>query len=129
MVLEEMLREARKRVKKAQRELRKLPPDTQRAIGMLAGKVVGDIANQAYESSSPEQREHWVRTRIIHHGDVGYFIKEHGEEKKNPFREGIGEGLMLSDSKDRDECIYPILEAIKGEGKKRKGRKKRLNRS
>jgi hypothetical protein len=118
MDLEDVINEAKKKIRKAQRELRKLPPETQRAIGILGGKVAGDVANKIYESRTAEGKILWEKSRIVHHGDAGYLVREHGRNEKNPFREGIGEGLMISDSKDIDKCFYPKLEAVRA--KKRK---------
>jgi len=120
MVLEDLLKKTRKTIRKVRKELKK--PSTKRAIGNLAGKAAGNWANRTYESSSQAEKERWEKDRIMHHGDAGYIVREHGKREKNPLLQGIGEGLMVSDSKDRDKCIYPLLEPAKGTGKKRRGR-------
>jgi len=121
MVLDDIITDAKRRLKKAQRELKKLPPDTRKALGMLGAKKVGDLANALYESRTPEGKELWEKLRPMHHGDAGYLVRENGRKKRDPFLEGIGEGLMISDAHDVDKCVYPGLEAAKTR-KKRKNR-------
>jgi hypothetical protein len=120
MVLEDLLKKTKKTIKKVRKELKK--PATRKAIGKLAGKAAGDWANRRYESSSQAEKERWEMDRIIHHGDAGYIVREHGKREKSPLLQGIGEGLMVSDSKDRDKCIYPLLEPAKRTGRKCRGR-------
>jgi hypothetical protein len=105
-------------LRKAKKCLREMDPKTQKALGTLAGIVAGEIANQAYESRTPEGKEQWEKSRIMHHADAGYLLKEF--TKKDPFYQGLGEGLIVSDLKDRDKCFYPIIEQSKRK-KNRKG--------
>ena len=121
MVLDGLIKEARKKIKKAQREIKKLPPETQRTLGILGGKAIGDVANRLYDSRTPPGKEFWEQLRPMHHGDLGYFVKEDGREKRDPFMEAFGEGLMISDAHDVDKCVYPKIEVAKAR-KKRKDR-------
>jgi hypothetical protein len=120
MVLDELARQYRKTKRKVLKELKK--PSTRKAIGKLAGKVAGDYANRAYDSSTPEEKERWERDRIMHHGDAGYIVREHGRRKKSPLTQGFGEGLMISDAKDKDNCLYSLVE-------KRKTSKRKVRRT
>lgn len=104
-------------VRKARRRINQMDPDTQRALGAIAGYLAGEIANQAYERQTPDGKEKWDKSRIVHHGDAGYFIKQY--KKNDPLLQGLGDGLMVSDLNDIDKCIYPVLEKAK-KAKKRK---------
>jgi len=104
-------------LRKAKKTLREMDSQDQRALGTIAGIIAGEVANRAYNNQTQEGKEQWERTRLMHHGDAGYLLREF--KKKDPFYEGLGEGLMVSDLQDLDKCVYPKLEQAK-----RKGRKK-----
>ena len=98
-------------LRKAKKALREMNSQDQKALGALAGIIAGEIANKAYWSQTPEVRQQWERTRLMHHGDAGYMLKEF--KKKDPFCQGLGEGLMISDLQDKDRCVYPKIEQVK----------------
>ncbi len=104
-------------LRKAKKTLREMNSQDQRALGALAGIIAGEIANQAYRSQTPEGKEAWEKKRLMHHGDAGYLLKEF--KQKDPFYQGLGEGLMISDSQDIDKCVYPWIEQAKRRKRKR----------
>lgn len=104
-------------LKKAKKALRDMDPDTQRALGALAGFMAGEIANREYKKQTPEGKDKWEKSRIMHHGDAGYLLKE--LKKDDPFLRGLGEGLMVSDAQDRDKCFYPVVEHAKRKKRQR----------
>lgn len=104
-------------LRKAKKTLREMNSQDQRTLGALAGIIAGEIANKAYESRTPEGKESWQKTRLMHHGDAGYLLKEF--KKKDPFYQGLGEGLMISDLQDIDRCVYPRIEQTKRKKRKR----------
>ena len=104
-------------LRKAKKTLREMDPQTQKALGTLAGIVAGEMANRVYESQSPEGKEQWEKSRVMHHADAGYLLKEF--KKKDPFYQGLGEGLIVSDLNDRDKCFFPIIEQARRKKKRR----------
>jgi len=71
--------------------------------GALVGYALGELANERYRESTPEERELWRRNRIMHHGKLGSLILIDSVGRKRPFYAGTGIGLMLSDLQDIDE--------------------------
>jgi hypothetical protein len=85
------------------------------------GELVGNKANQLYESRSEEEKMLWRKGLPFHHGDLECALVDDGKKKKDHLRIGVGKGLMISDIADEDEWVYPKLVA----SKKRKVARKR----
>lgn len=107
MWADDLIREGKKLVRRGKKYVRTLPPEYQELIGFAAGKAIGDVVNQVYESRTPEEKAQWKAGRPMHHGDLGYVLAKDGRKKRDPFMTSVGKGLMLSDIKDRDEWVYP----------------------
>jgi len=107
-------------IDKIRRKIRKLTPRQQEALGRLAGELVGNKANQLYESRSEEGKILWRKELPIHHGDIGCALVDDGKKRKDHLRIGLGKGLMISDIADKDEWMYPLIASPK----KRKTTKK-----
>jgi hypothetical protein len=108
-------------INKVRRKIRKLSPRQQEALGRLVGELVGNKANQLYESCTEEEKILWRQNLPFHHGDVGCALVDDGKRRKDSLRVGIGKGLMISDIADKDEWVYPLIASPK----KRKTTKKR----
>lgn len=95
------------------RKIRKLSPKQQEALGQLVGELVGNKANQLYESRSQQGKAQWREDFPIHHGDVGCALVDDGKKKKDHLTIGLGKGLMISDIADKDEWVYPLIASPK----------------
>ena len=78
-------------------------PMAQFLLGAAIGAIGGHLANQAYESCTPEEMRSWARDRVMHHGTLGCLGAASGVVTGNPFLAGAGTGLALTDLADVDE--------------------------
>jgi hypothetical protein len=110
-------------INKIRRKIRKLSPRQQEALGRLAGELVGNKANQLYESSSEEDKILWRKQLPFHHGDIGCALVDDGKKRKDYLRVGLGKGLMISDIADKDEWVYPQIASLTKRNVAKKRRK------
>ena len=108
MFADDLIREGKKLVRRGKKYVRALPPEYQELVGFAAGKIIGDVVNEVYESRTPEEKAMWKAGRPMHHGDLGYVLAKDGRKKRDRFMTSVGKGLMFSDIKDHDEWLYPM---------------------
>ena len=73
------------------------------AAGLIIGYALGELANAAYDSMTPGQKQEHRKNRIMHHGEAGCLVVAAGMGAKSPGISGLGAGLMISDRKDAGE--------------------------
>ena len=110
-------------IDKIRRKIRKLTPKQQEALGRLVGELVGNKANQLYETRSEEGKILWRKEIPVHHGDLGCALVDDGRKRKDHLRIGLGKGLMISDIADKDEWVYPLIASLTKRNVAKKRRK------
>jgi hypothetical protein len=113
MWADDLIKESKKLVRRGKKYVKTLPREYQEAIGLLAGRLIGEGVNRMYESRMPEEKAIWEIGRPMHHGDLGYVLTEDGKKRRDAFMAGVGKGLMLSDIKDRDKWVHPKKKTTK----------------